>query len=160
MNIWGLLGAGVLGAIGTFLVGTTGLLELVRKVFAESRQAAKKQESETQVASALVVREAMSIVEVLSKQVKDQRGEILSLEEQHRRESDALRERIRNLEARVSELETELKTLHGENTWLKAQLYDQQRPARSNAGNAPGTTKNTARSSTPRPRRSRQVPQP
>lgn len=129
-NVWPVLVGGGLGAIGTFMLGATGFLKflvgLVRSLWRDRATAAHQQQLEAQTASSTVLTQALDLANALSAQVKDLRSENASLEQHQLDETRALRERIRNLETRMSEMEAELEAVRGENTWLKAQLYDQR----------------------------------
>lgn len=96
----------LIGSTGTWLVGFSGYLNV---------RVNKKKNEDT--ASTILVHQAMELVDQLSKQVKELRADNASLEEHQMKENQVLRERVRVLEARVSELELE-------NARLKAQLYD------------------------------------
>ena len=125
MNPWALLGGIGVGALGTFLLGITGVLQLIRDTLMAVRDRRHEDKTQVEAASATVVREALELVDRLSTQVKDLRSENDSRVEELQREVDALRKELRQVRARVTELEGELDAAHGENRDLKARLYDQ-----------------------------------
>lgn len=103
---------GLLYGLGQWLNGYSGLLALRR---AEAKKAGE--------ASSQLVADAMKLVDGLTKRVEVLSSDNVAIGEQQLREVQVLRDRIKALEARVSELELE-------NKELKIQLFDMGREPR------------------------------
>jgi hypothetical protein len=142
MNTSGLLAVlAVLAIVATILFGQSGVIRVWLLGRHQHDEATHMKEQEEVQASDLIIKQALALVETLSRQVKDLRDANLTSEQQQTKETQLLREHIHTLELRVGELERKLaekdidlskKDL--EIAKLKSLLYDSDHQQRTTPG--------------------------